>query len=40
VFQASERELQDVEGIGRKISERIRKIVSTPYREEESTSDS
>lgn len=38
VFQASEQELQDVEGIGRKISERIRKVVSTPYREEESTS--
>jgi len=35
VFLASEKELQDVEGIGRKISERIRKVVSTQYREDE-----
>jgi len=35
VFLASEKELQDVEGIGRKISERIRKVASTQYREDE-----
>jgi len=34
VFLASEKELQDVEGIGRKISDRIRRVVSTPYRED------
>lgn len=33
VFMASEKELQNVEGIGKKISERIRKLISTPYRE-------
>ena len=37
VFRASEKELQNVEGIGRKISERIRNVVSTPYREDETT---
>lgn len=35
VFLASEKELQDVEGIGRKISERIREVASTQYREDE-----
>jgi Fanconi anemia group M protein len=40
VFVASEKELQDVEGIGKKISERIRRVVSTPYREEDSSSGS
>ena len=38
VFLASDKELQNVEGIGRKISERIRKLVSTPYREDDTTS--
>jgi len=37
VFLASEKELQDVEGIGRKISERIRKLLSTPYQEDDAT---
>jgi len=37
VFLASEKELQDVEGIGRKISERIRKVLSTPYQEDDAT---
>ncbi len=35
VFLASEKELQDVEGIGRKISEGIRRVLSSPYREED-----
>lgn len=35
VFLASDKELQNVEGIGRKISERIRKLISTPYREDD-----
>jgi Fanconi anemia group M protein len=38
VFLASENELQNVEGIGKKISERIRKLVTAPYREEDMTS--
>lgn len=38
VFLASEQELQNVEGIGKKISERIRKLVTAPYREEDTTS--
>ena len=33
VFLASEKELQDVEGIGGKISEQIRRVLSSPYRE-------
>jgi len=37
VFLASDKELQDVEGIGRKISERIRKLLSTPYQEDDAT---
>jgi ERCC4-type nuclease len=35
---ASDKELQNVEGIGRKISERIRKLVTAPYREDDTTS--
>ena len=35
VFLAADKELQNVEGIGKKISERIRKVISTPYREED-----
>ncbi len=35
IFVASDKELQDVEGIGRKISDRIRKLVTAPYREED-----
>jgi len=35
VFIASEQELQNVEGIGKKISERIRKLVTSPYLEDE-----
>jgi Fanconi anemia group M protein len=38
VFLASDKELQNVEGIGKKISERIRKLVSAPYREDDTTS--
>ena len=34
VFTSSERELQKVEGIGKKISETIRKIVSSKYEEQ------
>jgi len=37
VFVASENELQNVEGIGKKISERIRKLATTPYREDDTT---
>jgi Fanconi anemia group M protein len=37
VFLASEKELQDVEGIGRKISERVRKLLTAPYREDDAT---
>ena len=40
IFLASEKELQNVEGIGKKISERIRKLVSTPYREEDASAGS
>jgi len=39
VFLASEKELQDVEGIGRKISERIRRALSSPYREKDEVPD-
>ena len=35
VFLASEQELQNVEGIGRKISDRIRKLLTAPYREDD-----
>jgi Fanconi anemia group M protein len=35
VFVASEQELQNVEGIGRKISDRIRKLLTAPYREDD-----
>jgi Fanconi anemia group M protein len=38
VFLASDKELQNVEGIGKKISERIRKLLTAPYREEDSIS--
>jgi Fanconi anemia group M protein len=38
VFLASDKELQNVEGIGKKISERIRKLVTAPYREDDTTS--
>jgi ERCC4-type nuclease len=34
VFVASEQELQNVEGIGKKISERIRTLATAPYRED------
>jgi Fanconi anemia group M protein len=37
VFVASEKELQNVEGIGKKISDRIRKLLTTPYREDDTT---
>lgn len=35
VFVASEKELQNVEGIGEKISQRIRRVISESYRPEE-----
>jgi Fanconi anemia group M protein len=38
VFVASEKELQNVEGIGKKISERIRKLLTIPYKESDMTS--
>ncbi len=37
VFLASDKELQNVNGIGRKISERIRRLVTLPYREDDTT---
>jgi Fanconi anemia group M protein len=37
VFVASQEELQNVEGIGKKISERIRKLISTSYREDDAS---
>ena len=37
VFVASEKELQNVEGIGKKISDRIRKLLTTPYKDEDMT---
>ena len=36
VFSASERDLQNVDGIGKKKSHRIREVVSAKYREDES----
>lgn len=40
VFLASEQELQNVEGIGRKISDRIRKLLTAPYREDDTITSS
>jgi Fanconi anemia group M protein len=38
VFLASDKELQNVEGIGKKISDRIRKLLTATYREDDMTS--